>query len=167
MSKSIISILLKELNNEGEITRKMLSIVPNDKYDWKPHEKSMSVKQLATHIAELPGWFGLVLNTTELDFAATPYTPEEIGNTTDLMAYFERELTEGKTQLEAANESQLNDTWTLRSGDQVYTQSDKYDMLRTILCQMTHHRAQMGVYLRLLNIPIPGSYGPSADELAA
>jgi uncharacterized damage-inducible protein DinB len=164
MSKSIISILLKELNNESETTRKMLSIVPNDKYDWKPHEKSMSIKHLATHIAELPSWVGMVLNTTELDFASNPYTPEDINNTTDLMAYFEQTLADGRTQLEAGNESQLDDTWTLRNGEQIFSQSSKYDMLRITLCQITHHRAQMGVYLRLLNIPIPGSYGPSADE---
>lgn len=167
MSKSILSILLKELNNESDITRKMLSIVPEDKYGWKPHEKSMSLKQLVTHIAELPGWFAMVLNTTELDFAANPYAPVEINNNAELMDYFERTLEEGRAALNTASESQLDDTWTLRNGEMIFSQSSKYEMLRVTLCQITHHRAQLGVYLRLLNIPIPGSYGPSADEAMA
>ena len=167
MSKSILSILLKELNSESDITCKMLCIVPEDKYSWKPHEKSMSLKQLATHIAELPGWVAMVLNTIELDFAANPYAPVENNNNAELMDYFERTLEEGRAALNTASESQLDDTWTLRNGEMIFSQSSKYEMLRVTLCQITHHRAQLGVYLRLLNIPIPGSYGPSADEAMA
>ena len=75
---TMISIFLKELAAEAGTTRKMLSIIPDDKYQWKPHEKSMSIEQLATHIAELPTWVPMVLNTTELNFASEPYTPKQI-----------------------------------------------------------------------------------------
>lgn len=162
---SMINMFLKEMEAEAQTTRKMLSIVPNDKYDWKPHPKSMSIRQLATHIAELPSWVTLVLNTTELDFAKEPYDPKEINNNRDLMAYYEQNLAEGKATLESAREAQLDDTWVMRNGEEIYTTASKAETLRLCFCQTVHHRAQMGVFLRLLDIPIPGSYGPSADEL--
>lgn len=161
----IIPMLLKEMTQEAETTRKMLSIVPNDKYDWKPHEKSMTVRSLATHIAELPGWVSMALNTEELDFAQNAYDPVPVNNTTDLIAYFEKTLAEGQSELAKATEEQLNEMWTLRNGEEIYVTCSKYEMVRTSYAQITHHRAQLGVFLRLLNIPIPGSYGPSADEM--
>ena len=85
----LIPMLLKEMEQEAKTTRKMLSIVPDDKYDWKPHEKSMVMRMLATHIAELPTWVSMVINTTELDFASNAYNPVVINNTKDLVAYFE------------------------------------------------------------------------------
>jgi len=161
---SMLQIFLKELEKEALTTRKMLSRIPDGKYDWKPHEKSMIIQSLSTHIAELPTWIPMVLNTTELDFATAPYEPKKIDNTKDLMAFFEQSLTEGRTALQQANEEQLNDMWTLRNGDQVYSTDPKADVIRMTINQIIHHRAQMGVYLRLLNVPIPGSYGPSADD---
>lgn len=166
MSMQIIPLLLKEMEQEAQTTRKMLSIVPADKFDWKPHAKSMTLKQLATHIAELPGWVSMALNTTELDFATTPYTQVPISSNEELLAYFERTLAEGKAELQKATEGQLEEMWTLRNGDQIYVTCTKYEMIRTSYAQTTHHRAQLGVYLRLLDIPIPGSYGPSADEMS-
>lgn len=162
---SQIQIFLKEMEQEAQTTRKMLSRVPNDKYDWKPHEKSMSVRSLATHIAELPSWVSMALTTSELDFAANPYQQEKVDNTDELLAYFERSLADGKSHLEHAEESELEKTWTLRNGNEVYNTSSKAEVIRMSYCQIVHHRAQLGVYLRLLNIPIPGSYGPSADEM--
>ena len=162
---SIIEILLNEIEQEAQTTRKMLAIVPNDKYDWKPHPKSMSLKQLAIHIAELPSWISLGLTTDELDFAANPYNPVDIANTTDLLAYFEKNYAQGRADLEATNEEILQQPWVLRNGDQILLNQNKYDTVRVAISQTIHHRAQLGVFLRLLNIPIPGSYGPSADEL--
>jgi len=158
-------MLTKEMEQEAQTTRKMLSIVPDDKYDWKPHEKSMTIKQLATHIAELPSWVPMAIHTSELDFAASPYQPEEIANTAQLMEYFEKTVADAKAQLAAATEKQLEADWTLRNGEQIYFTSSKYEMIRIAFSQIVHHRAQLGVYLRLLNVPIPGSYGPSADEM--
>ncbi len=162
----MIQTFLKELEAEAKTTRKMLSIIPDDKFQWKPHEKSMSVQQLAAHIAELPGWVTLILNTSELDFATNGYTPLNIGTTAEVLAAFEKSLAEGKAALETAKEEQLADNWTLRNGEQIYSTDPKAEVIRMAFSQTIHHRAQMGVYLRLLDVPIPGSYGPSADDMS-
>jgi uncharacterized damage-inducible protein DinB len=159
-----IQSLLKEMEQEAQTTRKMLERIPNDKYDWKPHEKSMTIRRLATHIAELPSWVSMAVTTDELDFANNPYQPVMINNTGELLDYFERSLEDGKTHLKQTNEHILNENWTLRNGDQIYSTSTKGEVIRMAYSQIVHHRAQLGVYLRLLDVPIPGSYGPSADE---
>ncbi|PVD53022.1 damage-inducible protein DinB [Terrimonas sp.] len=161
---SMIATLLKEMEQEAQTTRKMLSRVPDDKYDWKPHPKSMTVRQLSTHIAELPTWVSMVLNTNELDFATAPYNPVIINNGKELMAYFEKSLEDGKAHLSKAADEDLQPAWTLRNGKEIYSTSTRGEFIRITYCQVVHHRAQLGVYLRLLDIPIPGSYGPSADE---
>ncbi len=161
---SMIQTFLKEMEAESKTTRKMLSLIPDDKFQWKPHVKSMTIQQLATHIAELYTWPPMVLTTAELDFATMDYTPTPINNTRELLALFEKSLAEGKAGLEAGREEQLSEPWTLRNGEQVYSTEPKADVIRMSLNQVVHHRAQLGVYLRLLDIPIPGSYGPSADE---
>ena len=161
---SQIEMLLKEMDQEAKTTRNMLSRVPDDKYDWQPHEKSMTVRSLATHIAELPSWVSMALTTDELDFATAPYQPESINNSSQLLELFERSLADGKEQLSKATEDQLPGRWVLRNGEQIYSDTTKGEMIRMTYSQIVHHRAQLGVYLRLLNIPIPGSYGPSADE---
>ena len=162
---TLIQFFQDQLEVEAITTRKMLTIVPEDKYDWKPHEKSMTLLRLATHVAELPSWIGMTLHTTELDFAANPYQPEEITNNEQLLAYFERNLEDGRAQLAVAKEEILSELWTLRNGEQVYSVEPKSAVLRMTFSQLIHHRAQLGVFLRLLNVPIPGSYGPSADEM--
>lgn len=155
---------LNELKQEAVTTRKMLERVPADLFHWQPHQKSMTLKQLATHVAELPTWINLVINTKELDFATNPYQPVPLSTEQELLAYFEQSLTEGQQALTNATDEQLTDRWVLRSGEAIYSNELKRDFLRHCFCQVVHHRAQLGVYLRLLDIPIPGSYGPSADE---
>jgi|KBSMisStaDraftv2_1062788.scaffolds.fasta_scaffold85403_2 uncharacterized damage-inducible protein DinB len=162
---NLIPIFLKEMEQEAQTTRKMLQRVPTDKFQWRPHPKSMTMQQLATHIAELPTWVTMVLNTSELDFAKNEYKPAVINNTEELLEYFEKNLKEGKQSLEKATEEALLPDWTLRNGDQIYSVDKKYEVIRMAYCQIVHHRAQLGVFLRLLDIPIPGSYGPSADEM--
>ena len=165
MSK-IINMLLKEMQDEAVTTRKMLSIVPEDKYNWKPHPKSMSLRQLATHIAELPSWVSMAVTTDELDFATSPYTPVPIENNAELLAYFEKNLQSGLDLLAASTEEKLDEQWVLRNGNDIYVDTTKAGMMRVSLSQTIHHRAQLGVNLRLLDIPIPGSYGPSADDMS-
>ena len=162
---SLIQMLLKEMDREAQITRKMLERVPDDKFDWKPHEKSMSVRQLSTHIAELPSWVSMVLTTDELDFANSPYQQKTINNTRELLDHFESSFSNGRSQLEKASDNDLEPNWTLRNGKEIYSVESKGDVIRMSYCQTVHHRAQLGVFLRLLNVPIPGSYGPSADEM--
>lgn len=155
---------LKEMEKEAMTTRKMLERVPEGKFDWKPHEKSMTLRQLSTHVAEIPSWFSMVMNTSEIDFGANAYNPAVINTNAELMDHFEKSLADGRASLAAAKDSQLNDTWTMRSGETIYSSESKFDVLRGCFCQIVHHRAQLGVYLRLLDVPIPGSYGPSADD---
>ena len=156
----------KEFEREAITTRKMLSIIPNDKYDWKPHPKSMSIRQLATHIAELPLWIGMALNTSELDFAVNEYKQKEFNDTKSLVDYFEANIIEGRNALADGKEDTLDQLWTLRNGEEIYSKEPKADVIRMTFNQVTHHRAQLGVFLRLLEVPIPGSYGPSADDMS-
>ena len=157
-------MLLNEMEMEANTTRKFLKLVPDDKYDWKPHEKSMTLRNLATHVAELPGWVSLTLTTDELDFEKTGYKPFFVKKSAELLEHFEKSLSNGKAQLSKATDDQLLPKWTLRSGAQIHSTTTKGEVIRMTFCQIVHHRAQLGVYLRLLNIPIPGSYGPSADD---
>ncbi|QJW90880.1 DinB family protein [Spirosoma taeanense] len=161
---SMIEMLTKEMEQEANTTRRMLERIPDDKLDWQPHPKSMTIRQLATHIAELPSWVALALNTDGLDFATAPYEPTPIHNTADLLALQEQSLNEAKTALSQATDEQLEPMWTLRNGDEIYSHTTKGEVVRMSYSQIVHHRAQLGVDLRLLDIPIPGSYGPSADE---
>jgi uncharacterized damage-inducible protein DinB len=160
----LIPVFLKELDAEAQTTRNMLSRIPDDKYDWQPHPKSMTIRSLATHIAELSTWVSLALTTDELDFAAAPYNPTIVNNTKELLRLFEKSLIEGRTELIPENEAKLSENWTLRNGDIIYSVQTKAETIRHAFSQIIHHRAQLGVNLRLLNVPIPGSYGPSADE---
>lgn len=161
---SIIPMLLKEMEQEAQTTRKMLERIPNDKYQWQPHEKSMTVQRLANHIAELPGWVAMALTTSELDFASNPYVGTTIDNTAELLNYFEETLEKGKSHLAQTNDDELEKDWTLRNGDHIISVSTKAEIIRMAYSQIVHHRAQMGVFLRLLNVPVPPSYGPTADE---
>ena len=162
----IIPLLLKEMYNEAAITRKMLSRIPDDKYDWKPHEKSMSIRQLAGHVAEIPAWITMILNTSELDFAKGDYKPVIVNKTQEVLEALGQMVASGKNSLENAKEEDLLPKWTVRNGEQVLAAYSKYEAVRFTFAQLIHHRAQLGVFLRLLNVPIPGSYGPSADEMS-
>lgn len=160
-----VETLLKEFDQEAVITRKMLSIVPDDKYDWKPHPKSMTLRQLATHIAEIPGWATIAVTKDGLDFATDHYEPTPVKNTKELLDVFEKSYKDGRAHLAATKEATLDEPWVLRNGAEIYDESTKGGTVRMAMNQIIHHRAQLGVFLRLLNIPIPGCYGPSADEM--
>jgi uncharacterized damage-inducible protein DinB len=161
---TMIEMFLKEMEQEAQTTRKMLERIPEDKYDWQPHKKSMTVQRLATHVAELPSWVAMAINTDELNFAANDYVPKLVKNNKELLHLLEKSLAEGKASLEKAKDDILSKKWVMRNGDTIYTTSTKGEIIRMTYCQIVHHRAQLGVFLRLLDIPIPGSYGPSADE---
>ncbi|MES2557438.1 MAG: DinB family protein [Bacteroidota bacterium] len=159
-----IETFLNELDEQAPITREFMKRVRMADADWQPHEKSMKLIALATHVAELPSWISMVAHTTELDFASAPYTPEKIESTEDLVAYAERCYQEGRTALEGMSEEALKDKWTLRSADVIHSVSTKAEVIRMAMNQVVHHRAQLGVYFRLLGIPVPKSFGPTADE---
>ncbi len=161
---TFIQSFQNELAFEALGTRKMLTLVPADKMDYKPHPKSMAMKDLAIHIADLPTWISSGLKLNELDFVTSPYNPDNCNNADELLKYFEKNLENAQLDLGAANDTILEEKWTLRNGDIIYFTLTKLEVIRQAYSQMVHHRAQLGVYLRLLNIPIPGVYGPSADE---
>ncbi|MDB5134394.1 MAG: damage-inducible protein DinB [Mucilaginibacter sp.] len=159
-----IEKLLKEMDQEAETTRKMLSRVPNDKYDWQPHEKSMTIRRLATHIADIPSWVEMAICDDELDFATSTHKEPVINKTDELLSFFEESQAKGKAALANAKEELFDLPWTMRNGEQIYAVYTKGEVVRMAYNQTVHHRAQLGVFLRLLDVPIPGSYGPSADD---
>jgi uncharacterized damage-inducible protein DinB len=165
MNNTIIQYFQHQLKEEALLTRAILQIVPADKYDWQPHPKSMSLLRLVTHVAEIPGWIQLTTDMDVLDFAKTNYQPEPFRTNKDLMDFFEARLAAGTAALTKVTDDILGNKWEMRSGDQLFFESTKGEVLRMSMSQLIHHRAQLGVFLRLLDIPIPGTYGPSADEM--
>ncbi len=160
----IIKLLQNELTQEAATTRKFLALVPFDKPDFAPHEKSMKMMDLVTHIADLMSWTKLGVETDELDFATAPYNPTKVENNEQLIAILDKGLAESLASLAEVEEAFLEKPWLLRTGEQIHAEMTKYGLIRVSLSQIIHHRAQLGVYFRLLNIPVPSSYGPSADE---
>src|SRR5438045_4213955 len=122
---TIIKLLLEELQHEAKTTRKMLERVPADKFSWKPHAKSMSLKNLATHLAELPGWISMTLHTDELDFEAAPYTPTAVDSTEDLLKLHDEQVASAIADLQATNEEVLQEPWILRAGAKILSRSTK------------------------------------------
>jgi uncharacterized damage-inducible protein DinB len=161
-----LDLLKKQLNDEGAITRKFIDRIPYDKLDWRPHPRSMDLGFLISHIGEIPGWFLDILTTSELNMEENPYQPEVIRSADEMWAHFEQNLESGLLALDNKYLDRLDEMWTMRDGEKIFFTVSKLDCLMQCLTQIPHHRAQLGVYLRLLDIPVPGSYGPSADELA-
>lgn len=165
MTKS--EAFLAELKQEAKATRKILEAVPMDKADWKPHDKSMTLGKLAIHVAEIPGWYKETLIHDELDFAKPSDTkPFSTNSTAELVAHFDQYLEAGINALTGFPDSKMQDPWTMRAGEQIFFTLPKEQVVRSwCLNHWYHHRAQLGVYLRLLNVPVPGTYGPSADGI--
>ncbi|OJU73740.1 MAG: hypothetical protein BGO09_06440 [Bacteroidetes bacterium 47-18] len=162
---TIAAFLIKELEKEGASTLKTLARVDFEKGDWKPHEKSMGFLTLATHVADLCSWPARIIKSDILDFATEDLSRPEIKSAEELAAYAEANLKQTREALESWDESDYETLWTLKVKDQVLMQLPKVMAIRFI-CQnhIIHHRAQLSVYLRLLDIPVPAIYGPSADE---
>ncbi|MEO6819203.1 MAG: DinB family protein [Ginsengibacter sp.] len=160
----IIAELKKEFDRETDITKKFIALVPYDKLTWKPHPKSMDFSALAGHIAELPGWMDFAINSNEVNFATMDYAPPVINAQGDLDNLLTANIGKGKNALAKADVNSMDDQWQLKNGDVVLMDLTRYEMIRHAFDQIIHHRAQLGVYLRLNDIPLPGSYGPSADS---
>lgn len=155
----------EELKQESLATRKLLERVPLDQSDWKPHEKSMTLGRLATHVAEITGWWKECLVHDELNFAVGDFTPKVFNTNADLLTFFDDLLSKSEKILNETPDSELEKPWTMRNGDMIYFTMPKYNVVRTwCLNHLYHHRAQLGVYLRMLDVPLPAMYGPSADE---
>jgi uncharacterized damage-inducible protein DinB len=160
--------LIAELQMEAASTRKLLERIPLDKSDWKPHEKSAKLGNLALHMAELPSWIHMIMTTDELDLATMSYKPTIPTTTAELLGRMEDAVAKAETALSNASDADFDKMWTLRKGDHVMFALPKKVVLRSFsYSHMVHHRGQLSVYLRLLDVPVPGMYGPSADDMAA
>lgn len=166
MSFDIVKSLTNEFTHESANTRKLLARVPLEKKDWTPHKKSMTLQRLATHVADIPNWVSLVIEQEELDFATTPYKLPKADTVEELLAIHDNAVAAALKSIAAAQvEALKNKNWTMRQGEHVILSMPKIAVLRSLaLNHLYHHRGQLSVYLRLLDIPLPALYGPSADE---
>lgn len=161
----VAQTLYGDMEQELAITRRMLERYPSGHTDWSPHPKSMSLGRLAAHVAEIPGYGTMLLTTDEADFAKQPYEPKTYETAEELLAVFDAKAAEMRPLLAQADEAALAKPWTLRMGEQVFFTTPKVGLVRQmVISHLIHHRAQLGVYYRLLDVPVPGTYGPSADE---
>lgn len=165
---SISRMILPEFEHEMANTRKTLERVPDDKFSWKPHEKSMSLGDLATHLGNIPSWTKNTFEMDELDVAppgAPPYRLEQAKSRAELLEAFDKNVSEARAALEAATDENWQGKWSLlMTGKTIFTLPRPAVFRGFIMSHSIHHRAQLGVYLRLLDIPVPSIYGPSADE---
>ena len=162
---SIAQGLLAEFDAEMASTRRMLERLPEDKLEWKPDPKSMSMGRLAAHVAEMPGWGALTLTTDELDFAKREYKPAIAGSRAEALQILEKNASAARAAIEKATDADFMKSWTLKSGDQVFFMMPKIAVIRGMVMNHTiHHRGQLTVYYRLTGVPVPALYGPSADE---
>lgn len=156
--------LIAEFEHESANTRKMLEKVQQEKFDWRPHPKSMTLKSLSSHIAGLAAWPGLIAKTDVVDLANVK-SQKEIKTTADLVEEFDLNVQQTRAVLSEAKEEELRNKWILKSGGHVILEIPKSVAIRSIaMNHVIHHRAQLSVYLRLLDVAVPGMYGPSADE---
>lgn len=165
---SISQTLLPEFDQEMANTRKLLERVPEGKNDYKPHEKSMTLGRLASHVAELPGWGTMAMTVDELDVAPVDkpqYVPKIAASTKELIEIFDKNAADARAAIAGASDEVWMKPWTLLvRGNKAFTMPKIQVMRGMVMNHVIHHRAQLGVYLRLNNVPIPGMYGPSADE---
>ena len=164
----IIDLLLPEFDQEMANTRKMLERVPNDKLSFKPHDKCWDMAALASHVANMVGWTADTMTKDSFDVAppgAPPYNPPKAASTEELLAMFDKSVKEARAALAGASDEQLMQPWSLLGGGKVFFTMPRIGCIRSFVMNHTiHHRAQLGMYLRLLNVAVPGMYGPSADD---
>ena len=165
---AISQALLPEFDMEYANTRKMLERVPDDKLAWKPHTKSFSMGDLATHLAEIPQWMAMTLEQNSFDIAppgGQHYERPKLKSRKEILEAFDKSTAQARGFLAAASDEKLMQPWSLLKAGQAMFTMPKVAVVRSFLMNhVIHHRAQLGVYLRLNDIPVPGMYGPSADE---
>ena len=164
-SGSLAKLLYSDLDEELTTTRRMLERFPSGKDDWRPHGKSMALGRLASHIAELPQNATRVITEDEWDFSKTGHSANVYGTAAKLLEVFDARVRDLRSALTMFDSNAAAAMWTLRDGDHVIFSRAKGETVRHMMINhLVHHRAQLGVYYRMLGVPLPGSYGPSADE---
>lgn len=162
---AIKDAFIAELKHEATLTKKILERVPVDKADWKPHEKSMTLGRLATHIAENIKWISDIIHIDDFDFAAKTFKSYTAASSEELLKILQDNLDAAIHDLSSMTDEDFNKIWIVRAGDKVMYNTPKKVAIRGwAFSHQVHHRGQLSVYLRLLDIPVPGMYGPSADE---
>lgn len=158
----ISETFLPEFEQEMATTRRVLERVPTDQGGWKPHPKSFSIGHLAQLVSWMPGWITQALKETRLDLSGAPgYSLEK---TEDLLAAFDRNVKDAKATLAATSDQDFQVPWSLTSGERVFMTMPRVVVVRQTINHLVHHRGQLSVYLRLLDVPVPSIYGPTADE---
>jgi uncharacterized damage-inducible protein DinB len=159
---SISETFLPEFDEEMVITRRLLERVPSDKGPWKPHEKSFSLGHLAQLVSWMPGWITQAMRETRLDLGVAPrYSLER---TETLLAGFDQNVKEARAAMAAARDEDYGVAWSLTAGERVFFTAPRVKVVRQTINHLVHHRGQLSVYLRLLDVPLPSIYGPTADE---
>ncbi len=160
--------MLPEFDQEMQSTRKVLERCPDENWNWKPHAKSGTLGWLAGHVATMVSWLPTTINTEELDYAPVggpSYQPPKIENRKELLAEFDKSVAESRAALAKVTDAEMLKGWKLLAGGQeIFTMPRVACIRGMVLNHHIHHRAQLTVYFRLLGIPVPGLYGPSADE---
>jgi uncharacterized damage-inducible protein DinB len=156
---------MAELKHESSLTKKMLERVPLEKKEWVPHEKSMTLGRLATHVAQTTGWISNIIRVDEYDFATRYNPPLTAATSEELLKIFQDTLDAALDDLSKTSEEEFNKRWIVRVGEKVMYDTPKKVAIRGwAFSHLIHHRGQLSVYLRLLDVAVPGMYGPSADE---
>ncbi|HEY9422956.1 MAG TPA: DinB family protein [Thermoanaerobaculia bacterium] len=156
--------LLPEFDQEMKTTRRIIENAQTEKFAWKPHDKSFSFGDLATHVAQLVSWGSVVMSSDELDIGGNFPRPQ-IGSTQDILDLFDKNVADTRAALANASDEEFMKPWTLRKGDHTVFTLPKVAVVRAmVMNHIIHHRGQLSVYLRLNDIPVPSIYGPSADE---
>ena len=162
---AIVDALLPEFDHEMAVTRKVLERVDGAQFGWQPHEKSMSLGRLATHVAEIPQWGHTILNEPEFNMVDGEYKPTATATTAEVMDLFDRQVKTIRAILVAKTDAELMSTWTFKqNGKELFGMPRAAAWRSWVMNHLIHHRGQLSVYLRLTGSKVPGIYGPSADE---
>jgi uncharacterized damage-inducible protein DinB len=163
---TIAQSFLAELKHEANTTRKMLERVPFDQINWQPHEKSMALLRITQHIASLPLWIPRIIDNEVFNFTNLVYNPPVPENSSDLIKEYDKNIETAEQSLSTYPDEEIVKLWTLKRGDiTMFTLLKTVAVRNLALNHLIHHRGQLSVYLRLLNVPVPGAYGPSADDI--
>ena len=162
---SLKASALGDLEMELSGTRRALERVPSDRLAWSPHDKSFSLAGLVTHLAHVPTWMTWMLQSDAFDVDDSPPPPKEVESVAGALETFDKNVEDFLDAYAEADDAWLEGDWALKKGDQIISKQKRRDVLRMWgISHMIHHRGQLTVYLRLLDVPLPAIYGPSADE---
>ena len=168
--KALGAALLPEFDTEMANTRRTLERIPGEVFGWKPHPKSFSMGELASHLAQIPGWGTITITEASFDTSpeGKPHSFQHATSVQEALAQFDQGVHEARVALMAATDEQLLESWSLLANGKALFTMPKVAVMRTfVMNHLIHHRAQLGVYLRLNDVPVPAIYGPSADESGA